>query len=168
MSSHEAMAYSRGIQPKSANSHFLISNLPMDLINAPLPPSSPGVLEVLLPVDRHTLAKRRWRAAAEDGREFGFDLEEPLHDGVAFFQAAGATYVIAQQPEPVLEVTLTTPLEAARTGWLIGNLHFSLELAGSVILVADDSALRQLFAREHIAFAETSRVFHPERHAHVH
>jgi urease accessory protein len=140
----------------------------MDIIRAPLPPSAPGVLEVLLPVDRLTLAKRRWRAAAEDGREFGFDLEEPLDDGVPFFQAAGATYVIAQQPEPILEVALTTPLQAARLGWLIGNLHFSLELAGCVILVADDPALRQLFAREDIAFIEASRVFHPERQGHVH
>jgi urease accessory protein len=119
-------------------------------------------------VDRHTLAKRRWRGTAEDGREFGFDLEEPLHDGAPFFQAAGATYVIAQQPESVLEVTLTTPLEGARIGWLIGNLHFSLELAGRVILVADDPALRQLFGREHIPFTEASRVFHPERQGHVH
>ena len=140
----------------------------MDLIRTPLPPSSPGVLEVLLPVDRHTLAKRRWRAAAEDGREFGFDLEEPLRDGSPFFQIDGATYVIAQQPEPILEVALTTPLEGARVGWLIGNLHFSLELAGRVILVADDPALRQLFGREHIPFTEASRVFRPEGHAHVH
>jgi|ERR1700678_2481105 urease accessory protein len=140
----------------------------MDLIRTPLPPVAPGVLEVLLPADRHTLAKRRWRATAEDGREFGFDLDEPLHDGVAFFHDGDATYVIAQQPEPVLEVALATPLESARLGWLIGNLHFSLELAGCVIRVADDPALRQLFDREHIAFSEASHVFHPERHGHVH
>ena len=140
----------------------------MDLIRSPLPPTAPGVLEVLLPVDRLTLAKRRWRATAEDGREFGFDLEEPLHDSIPFFQDAGATYVISQQPEPVLEIVLGAPLESARLGWLIGNLHFSLELAGCVILVADDPALRQMLAREHITFTEASRVFHPERHGHVH
>jgi urease accessory protein len=140
----------------------------MDIIRAPLPPTDPGVLEVLLPVDRHTLAKRRWRGVAEDGRDFGFDLDEPLDDGVRFFQAAGATYVIAQKPEPVLEIALGAPLDSARLGWLIGNLHFSLELAGCVIRVADDPALRQMFAREQLAFSEASRVFHPERHGHVH
>jgi urease accessory protein len=140
----------------------------MEIIHAPIAPTSPGVLEVLLPVDRHTLAKRRWRAAAEDGREFGFDLEAPLHDGAPFFHAAGATYLIAQQPEPVLEVNLATPAESARLGWLIGNLHFSLQIISGLIRVPDDPALRQLFAREQIPFNEASRVFHPERHSHIH
>ena len=141
----------------------------MDIIHAPLSMISSGVLEVLLPVDRHTLAKRRWRAVAEDGRDFGFDLAEPLNDGIPFFQAAGATYLIAQQPEPVLEIPLSDdPARGARLGWLIGNLHFSLELAGNFIRVADDPALRQMLAREHVHFHEHSRVFHPERHGHAH
>jgi len=140
----------------------------MDIIRAPLSVPERGVLEVLLPIDRHTLAKRRWRAAAEDGREFGFDLAEPLHDGIPFFHLAGATYLIAQQREPVLEISLATPAESARLGWLIGNLHFSLELAGSVIRIADDSALRQMLTREHVHFSEASRVFHPFRPGHVH
>jgi urease accessory protein len=140
----------------------------MDIIRAPLSTPERGVLEVLLSVDRRTLAKRRWHAAAEDGREFGFDLAEPLDDGMPFFHTAGATYLIAQQPEPVLEIALATPAESARLGWLIGNLHFSLELAGSVIRVADDPALRQMLTREHISFSEASRVFHPESHGHVH
>ena len=140
----------------------------MDLIHAPLQLSAPGISQVRLLVDRHTLAKRRWRGAAEDGREFGFDLEESLHDGAAFFQARDATYVISQKLEPVLEIAMGAPLESARLGWMIGNLHFSLELAGSVIRVADDSALRQMLAREHIGYSEASRVFHPERHGHVH
>jgi urease accessory protein UreE len=29
-------------------------------------------------VERLKLAKRRWRGAATDGEEFGFDLEKPL------------------------------------------------------------------------------------------
>jgi urease accessory protein len=140
----------------------------MDIIRAPLSSAERGVLEVLLPVDRRTLAKRRWHAAAEDGREFGFDLEEPLPDGAPFFFDAGATYVISQKPEPVLEIVLASPTESARLGWLIGNLHFSLEISGDTIRAADDSALRQLFEREQIVFSEASRVFYPERHGHHH
>jgi urease accessory protein len=140
----------------------------MDIIRAPLSPSPGTLQEVLLPVDRHTLAKRRWRAAAEDGREFGFDLAEPLRDRIPFFQEAGATYLIAQQPEPVLEIQLPTPPEAARLGWLIGNLHFTLDLAGNTILTPDDPALRQMLTRERIPFTPASRVFHPFRSAHLH
>ena len=140
----------------------------MDIIRAPLPPSSPSASQILLPVDRLTLAKRRWHAAAEDGREFGFDLAEPLHDRVPFFYDAGATYVVAQQPEPVLEIPLSTPGQSASLGWLIGNLHFSIEIAGDLIRVADDSALRQMLTREEIPFTETVRVFHPARQGHGH
>jgi len=140
----------------------------MDLIHAPIPRHDQGVLEVLLRADRLTLAKRRWRGTAEDGREFGFDLAEPLADATPFFYIDGTTYLIAQQPEPVMELALASPAESARLGWLIGNLHFSLETTGDVIRVAADSALRQMFLREHISFSECSRVFHPYGHGHLH
>ena len=140
----------------------------MDIIRAPLPPSEPSAAQILLPVDRLTLAKRRWHAAAEDGREFGFDLAEPLEDGTPFFRLDGATYLIAQRPEPVLEIPLTTPAESTRIGWLIGNLHFPLELADGLILVAADTALRAMLEREQIPFTPASRVFHPYRQAHLH
>ncbi len=140
----------------------------MDLIRAPLTRPAPPAPTILLSVDRQTLAKRRWHRAAADGREFGFDLAEPLRDGVPFFHTGSATYLIAQQPEPVLEIPLSTPADSARLGWLIGNLHFSLEVARCFILVPDDSALRQMLEREHIGFKEASRVFHPARHGHVH
>ncbi len=139
----------------------------MHIIRAPVSPPPRGLPEILLPVDRLTLAKRRWHAAAEDGREFGFDLTEPLRDGAVFFQDAAA-YLISQRPEPVLEIPLSTPAESARLGWLVGNLHFSLQLADSVLRIPDDSALRQMLTREHIPFTEATQVFHPERQAHVH
>ncbi len=140
----------------------------MDIISAPLSAPAPAAREILLPIDRITLAKRRWRGAAEDGREFGFDLTAPLRDRAPFFQAGGATYCIAQQPEPVLEIVLSTPEESARLGWLIGNLHFTLQLADGVIRMPDDSALRQMLEREHVRYVTASRVFHPFRPGHAH
>jgi urease accessory protein len=140
----------------------------MDIISAPLPSPAPASREILLPIDRFTLAKRRWRGAAEDGREFGFDLIAPLHDRAPFFQSSSATYLIAQQPEPVLEIPLSSPEESARLGWLIGNLHFSLQLADGVVRMPDDSALRQMLDREHVQYKTASRVFHPFRPGHAH
>jgi urease accessory protein len=140
----------------------------MDIIRAPLPPSESSASQILLPVDRLTLAKRRWHAAAEDGREFGFDLAEPLTDGAPFFHLDGVTYLIAQRPEPVLEIPLATPAESARLGWLIGNLHFALELAGDAIRVADDTPLRAMLEREQIPYTKASRVFHPVRQVNFH
>ncbi len=124
---------------------------------------------ISLRVSRGTLAKRRWRSAAEDGTEFGFDLEHPLEDGDAFLETEASVYLIAQQPEPVLEVQLDrTAADAARLGWMIGNLHFQLSIAGDLLRTVDDAAIRQLFGREQIAFTQCERVFQPLSGGHSH
>jgi urease accessory protein len=126
-----------------------------------------------IPVERLTLAKRRWRGVAEDGREFGFDLEKPLIDGAAVFQSEKAVYVLAQKYEPVLEVRMAecgmrNGGDAARLGWMIGNLHFQIEIADDIVRVVDDPAVRQLFEREGIAYTVCKRVFHPLSGGHHH
>jgi urease accessory protein len=144
----------------------------MDLIHAPLAEYDASLPSIRIPVERLTLAKRRWRGVAEDGREFGFDLEKPLADGAVVFQGSGAAYVIAQKYEPVLEVRSSEfgvrSSDAARLGWMIGNLHFQIEVAGDVIRVVDDPAVRQMFEREGIAFTACKRVFHPLSGGHQH
>jgi urease accessory protein len=141
----------------------------MQLIHHALEFDFAGKLSIRIPVDRMTLAKRRWRGAAEDGTDFGFDLEKPLADGAAVFASEAGIYIIAQKYEPVLEVALGSDAPtAARLGWLIGNLHFPLEVAGATVRVADDSALRQLFERERIPFIACKRVFHPLAGGHHH
>ena len=141
----------------------------MELIRQPLAEPLPGWERVKIPVDRLTLAKRRWRGVGEDGREFGFDLERPLDDGAAVLASETAVYVIAQKYEAVLEIALLAdPVAAAKLGWMIGNLHFQIEPAGDLVRVTDDPALRQLFAREGIAFLSCKRVFYPLRGGHQH
>ena len=122
----------------------------------------------VLPADRLTLAKRRWRGTALDGVEFGFDLEHPLADGDIFFQSDIAFYRLAQQPEPVLEVFLSSPVDAAQTGWKIGNLHFQIAVTAQTILAPDDPAIRQMLEREHIVYRAAQAVFHPLGGSHSH
>ncbi len=91
----------------------------------------------------------------------------------AFFQSESAAYFIAQKYEPVLELrivecSLRIGTEAARIGWMIGNLHFQIQITEDAIRVADDTALRQLFERERISFVACKRVFQPLRGAHHH
>jgi urease accessory protein len=124
---------------------------------------------VILPVPRSLLAKRRWRGVAADGAEFGFDLEHALDDGDVFFQTAAAYYAVEQQPETVLEISLPRDgQQAARLGWLIGNLHFLIEVTASAVRVADDPALRQLCEREQLHYEVCERVFHPLSGGHSH
>ena len=145
----------------------------MEIIHDSLPLSAAALPRIRLAVDRLTLAKRRWRGVAEDGREFGFDLTAPLGDGAVFFATDTAAYILAQKYEPVLEVSVTAEAlrdgaQAARMGWLIGNLHFLIEVTPDVIRVVDDPAVRQMFEREGIAFTPCKRVFHPISGGHHH
>lgn len=141
----------------------------MQVIRHSLDEWNEGLERRVLLVDRLTLAKRRWRGVAEDGAEFGFDLAAPMADGAAFFATNAAVYVIAQRPEPCLEVVLISRVApVARLGWAIGNLHFPIEVTEEVIRVPDDPALRQLFEREKIPFVPCERLFKPFAKAHRH
>ena len=141
----------------------------MTIVHQQLEKPSTALNVIRIPIDRLTLAKRRWRGVAEDGTEFGFDLESPLVDGATIFQNDSTAYVLAQKYEPVLEVSLGTDSpSAARLGWMIGNLHFAIEVAGAIVRVVDDPAVRRLFEREGIAFTACKRVFHPLSGGHRH
>jgi urease accessory protein len=127
---------------------------------------------VALVADRATLTKRRWRGVAQDGREFGFDLDQAMQDGSVFHQEAGKCYVISQAPEPVLEIELgSDSARSAVIGWQIGNLHFPIEVTDLVIRCADDPAIRLLLRREKISWRAVVAVFRPMTslgHAHHH
>lgn len=141
----------------------------MEIIRNALADLAPGRASIPLHVERLTLAKRRWRGMAADGREFGFDVEQPLSDGAHVFETPDATYVLCQMPEPVLEAGLREDTGAsARLGWLIGNLHFQLETTPGAIRVADDPALRQMFHREGVAYRQENAVFRPLGTSHSH
>lgn len=143
----------------------------LEIINGfPIPAGAEKKRCIALVVDRATLAKRRWRSVAEDGREFGFDLEHPLKDGATFFETESSRYAIAQKPEAVLELRFAVCglRKVAEIAWKIGNLHFQIEVAEDVIRVVDDPALRQLFEREGWKYAACEAVFHPLAGGHHH
>jgi urease accessory protein len=128
---------------------------------------------VCLRADRAVLAKRRWRGVAEDGREFGFDLDEPLPPGATFFVEDSVQYVLEQAEEEVLEIPVATAEEAARVAWNLGNLHFGVQVVDGAIRVMEDPAVRQFLSREDIACRRVTCVFLPlsaasHHHAHHH
>jgi urease accessory protein len=128
---------------------------------------------ILIKADRLTLAKRRWRATAENGAEFGFDLPHaPSHGAVVHF-SNGDYYQLDQLPEPVLEIPYKTAEEGTRLAWQIGNLHFPCEVLPEKLRVTDDVALRQMLDREHIPHTHAEAVFQPLKavaggHSHGH
>ena len=116
---------------------------------------------VALTVERRVLAKRRWRGQAEDGTDFGFDLEAPLRHGVCFHSEEGRNYVIAQKPEEVFRVPCPNQREAAHRAWQVGNLHFPAQFTQTYLLVEGDLAVRHMLDRNQIPFEESFEVFQP-------
>ncbi|MDB6133779.1 MAG: UreE urease accessory domain protein [Verrucomicrobiales bacterium] len=138
----------------------------MQIIHAPLTETDPALPEVPVRADRRRLMKRLWRGRAEDGAEFGFQVEAPLRDGYVIHQTATARYVIRQDPEQVIEIRLdSTAVAAAQIGWSIGNMHFSIEGQPDRLLATDDAAVRQLLDRMGVRWQLVQAVFRPTRFA---
>ena len=138
----------------------------LQIVHASVSSPDPALPEIAIRADRLVLAKRIWRGTAEDGHEFGFELETRLIDGDAVYQSASARYVVRQIPEAVVEISLTiAPSAAAGIGWAVGNLHLELQAEPARLLALDEPAVRQLLQRLKVPFTSTSAVFRPGRFA---
>jgi urease accessory protein len=122
--------------------------------------------EIALRVGRLTAAKRLWRGAAEDGTEFGFELATPLKHGETFWQTETTRYVLQQEPEALVEISLElAPSAAAGIGWAVGNLHLELCAEPGRLLALDEPAVRQLLDRLNVPFRPVTAIFRPGRFA---
>ena len=143
----------------------------MQLIYRPLSSfNQQPVNTVELITSRLQLQKRIWRGVAEDGKVFGFDLEEPLGNDQAFYDCDGSLYIVKQEPEAVYAIDLITLKQAAETAWMIGNLHFSASFSEKSLIVPVDPALQNLFVEQSISYREETMVFQPPKNriAHTH
>jgi urease accessory protein len=123
----------------------------------------PAGEQVCLCVERRQFLKRRWRGVAEDGTEFGFDLEARLPEGAVIFQSETRDYIVRQRPETVYVLRPGSPEAAALVGWRIGNLHLPVEVVSGVVRVVHDPAVPLLCAREGWPLIEETVVFNPLR-----
>lgn len=138
----------------------------MILVRGSMSVFDPALPERSIRVDRPKLARRLWRGVADDGTEFGFDLEVPLRHGDTVWADGSARYVIRQSAEPLLEIAITgSPEEAAVIGWAVGNMHFVIETRERRLLAPDDPGLRQALDRVGIAYRARTDVFQPHRFA---
>lgn len=135
----------------------------MHIVTRMIQPASrrPPEEQVVLFTERRQFLKRRWRGAAEDGTEFGFDLESRLTDGGVIFQDANRDYVVRQLPEPVYEIPFNGEAHAALVAWRVGNLHLPAEILPDRIRVLHDEAMKALLDREGWFFSEPVVLFQP-------
>lgn len=123
--------------------------------------SLPPEKQITLSAERHQFLKRRWRGLADDGTEFGFDLESRLIDGCVIHHENGNDYIVRQLPETVFEVTFDSPDQAALVAWKTGNLHMPAQILPNCIRVLHDDAMKQLLEREGWSFTEPTVLFSP-------
>jgi urease accessory protein len=135
----------------------------MQLVTRMLEPASsrPPEGQVVLAAERRQFLKRRWRGVAEDGTEFGFDLESRLADGGVIFRQDGKDYIVRQLPEAVYDVPFENPAHAALVAWKTGNLHLPAQIFDDRIHVLHDEAMARLLDREGWAFTEPVVLFQP-------
>lgn len=124
---------------------------------SPRPPEAQRVLAA----ERRQFLKRRWRGTAEDGTEFGFDLESRLVDGGVIHRRDDIDYVVRQLPETVYQIQFDNPAHAALVGWKVGNLHLPAEVFDGFIRVLHDDAMKQLLDREGWPHSEPLVLFQP-------
>ena len=122
---------------------------------------APAEKQITLSAERRLFLKRRWRGVAEDGTEFGFDLESRLTDGCVIFQADGKDYIVRQLVELVYKVPFENSAHAALVGWKVGNLHLPAQILDDAILVLHDEAMAQLIEREGWPYSEPDVLFSP-------
>lgn len=143
----------------------------MQLITQALPEAPDHLSVIPLVVDRHKLARRRWRGVAADGSDFGFDVAEALSHEDCIHLTDTTAYVIQQSPESCFLIGIGDAKQAAWIGWMVGNLHFKAAFSEEGILVQDDLAVQQMLDREHIHYHKVERVFQPAKqggHSHDH
>ena len=135
----------------------------MHLIQRMLAPASelPAESQIVLSAERRQFLKRRWRGVAEDGMEFGFDLESRLTDGCVIFQQEGKDYIVRQLHEPVYEIPIGSPAHAALVAWKVGNLHMPAQIFDGFIRVLHDEAMANLLQREGWPYTEPVVLFQP-------
>lgn len=117
--------------------------------------------QITLVAERRQFLKRRWRGVAEDGTEFGFDLETRLVDGGVIHHENGSDYLVRQLPEKVYEVPYASLDQAAHVAWKVGNLHLPAQIFPGSIRVLHDEAMTQLLAREGWEHSEPEVIFTP-------
>ena len=140
-----------------------IHHLQMHLIQRMLAEKSelPPHRQIILSAERRLFLKRRWRGIADDGTEFGFDLDARLCDNGVIFHQNGCDYVVRQQPEKVFRIPFENPSHAALVAWKTGNLHLPAQIIDDAILVLHDESMAQLLEREGWAFSEPEVLFTP-------
>ena len=87
--------------------------------------------------------RRRIVLTGEKSTEFLLDFAKPvsLRDGDGLVLDDGSIVLVSGQPEPLIEISAGSALDAVRLAWHLGNRHTDVQIAGDKILIRRDHVL---------------------------
>ena len=113
-----------------------------------------------LHVDRHILAKRRWRQFLGEELEVIYQLSVASKHGQLLHGSDGSCYKVVQKEEMVIAIPMPQSLEmAAKIGWYLGNQHLGIEVRPTEILLENVHTLASSLERIGIPFERREDVF---------
>ena len=118
-------------------------------------------------LDAHERQRRRGTLRGEGGTRFLLDLPHAtmLRDGDGLVLDTGGIVRVAGRPEPLLEITATTPHHLARLAWHLGNRHTDVQIVGERLRIRRDHVLRDMLIGLGASLSEIEAPFDPERGA---
>ena len=113
-----------------------------------------------------TWEQRRWmrgRFTTAAGREIGVALPTGIQvePGQTLWIAPEWYLTMEAASEPLLVIDGADREQAIRIAFEVGNLHFPLALSDGKLLVPDDSAMINLFARIGVRWEKSAAPFRP-------
>jgi urease accessory protein len=116
--------------------------------------------------DRH---RRRLRLESDAGEPFLLDLPRAgvLEEGDGLALSDGSWLAVQAAPEPLIEVTASSPELLTRLAWHIGNRHLPAQLEGGRILIRNDHVIAAMLEGLGARLRRIDAPFTPERGAYA-
>ena len=116
-----------------------------------------------------------YRCKSLQGKDIKLELKRGtiLKDGdilktIANDQGQFICIQIIAQPEPVLTVTASQPLQLLRAAYHLGNRHIALEVQDHYLRLSPDPVLEQMLRAMPVIVTPETVPFHPEAGAYHH
>jgi urease accessory protein len=108
--------------------------------------------------------RRRIVMTGEKGTEFLLDEAKPisLRDGDGLVLDDGSIVLVTGEPEPLIEVSAGSALDAVRLAWHLGNRHTDVQIVGDKIRIRRDHVLEDMLRGLGAKLSPLDAAFDPE------
>lgn len=108
---------------------------------------TPSKVVVDIPFEWFETDRHRILAMADDGTEFGVQIDENLSDGDVLAVTADKIYAVRIKKSKLVRILVKTMEEMGRLGFELGNRHLSLQIASDSITIPFDAPTFEYLVR---------------------